>query len=190
MDHEISRLEAIERRLGALEMLTVTTEKAGAARIPDLRLLDDLRHREGSRYEQGALRGAITLAGAATTGIGEVLWAGEHGLAEIWNLDPSNLARLLAALGHPARIVLVRALLAGERTSQELGEVVGSGSAGQLYHHLKDLMAAGIVDQAGRNQYRISKTRVVPLLVILAAAGDVARPHETEDTTLTPEIRE
>ena len=129
------------------------------------------------------MRGAVAYAGSATLGEGEVLWAGEHGLPQIWDLEPTDVARLLAALGHPARLALVRALLTGVRTSQELQEVIGSGSAGQLYHHLKDLIAAGVVDQAGRSRYRISAGRIVPLLVILAAAGDVARPHDPESST-------
>jgi ArsR family transcriptional regulator len=179
----ISRLDDLERRVGGLEILLDATDRALAAPPPDLRQLDELRHREGPRYVRGSLRGAVTYAGTATLGEGEVLWAGEHGLPQIWDLDPADIARLLAALGHPARLALVRALLAGVRTSQELQEVIGSSSAGQLYHHLNDLMAAGVVDQAGRSRYRISAGRIVPLLVILAAAGDVARPHDPEKGT-------
>jgi DNA-binding transcriptional ArsR family regulator len=186
----ISRLEDLERRVGALEVLQVGAEQAPPSPLPDLRQLEALRQREGPRYVRGDMRGAISYAGSAGLGDSDLLWAGEHGLPQIWDLDPVGLARLLAALGHPARLALVRALLTGERTSQELQEVVGSGSAGQLYHHLKDLLAAGVVDQAGRSRYRISPGRIVPLLVILAAAGDVATPHDPESTTATADSKE
>ena len=175
----VARLADLERRVAGLE-LVLSADSVLPAPPPDLRQLDELRHRDGPRYVRGSLRGAVTYAGSATLGDGEVLWAGEHGLPQIWDLDPTAVARLLASLGHPARLALVRALLAGERTSQELQGVIQSGSAGQLYHHLKDLIAAGVVDQAGRNRYRISTGRIVPLLVILAAAGDVARPQDPE----------
>lgn len=180
-----ARLDDLERRVDELESLLVTGDRPSPepTLVPDLRQLEELRHREGPRYVRGGLRGVIAYAGSATLGDGEVLWAGEHGLPQIWDLDPAATARLLAALGHPARLALVRALLAGVRTSQELQEVIGSGSAGQLYHHLKDLMAAGVVDQAGRSRYRIASARIVPLLVILAAAGDVARPDGSDART-------
>lgn len=190
MDEDaISRLEDLERRVGALEVMLLAADKAPSAPLSDLGQLDELRHREGPRYVRGELRGAITYAGSARLGDSDVLWAGEHGLPEVWDLEPAGLARLLAALGHPARLALVRALLAGERTSQELQEIIGSGSAGQLYHHLKDLIAAGVVDQAARSRYRIAPGRIVPLLVILAAAGDVARPHDPEGETVAPEMK-
>jgi ArsR family transcriptional regulator len=173
-----ARLDDLERRVGALEIVLAAADRAPAALQPDLRQLDELRHRDGPRYVRGNLRGAIAYSGSAALGDGEVLWTREHGLPEIWDLELAGVARLLAALGHPARLALVRALLAGVRTSQELQGVIESGSAGQLYHHLNDLMAAGVVDQAGRSRYRISGSRIVPLLVILAAAEDVARPQD------------
>jgi DNA-binding transcriptional ArsR family regulator len=187
MDETNERLDNLERRVGALEVKLWATPDSLPSASPDLGRLDELRRRDGPRYVRGAVRGAVAFTGSVAICDRELLWAGEHGLPEIWDLDAASLARLLAALGHPARIVLVRALLEGERSSQELQEVIGSSSAGQLYHHLKDLMAAGAVDQAGRSLYRISASRVVPVLVVLAAAGDIARPHDPEAETQKPE---
>ena len=175
---EASRLDDLERRVAALEASAPAMAAGEPAPLADLKALDDLRRRDGPRYSRGRMRGAVTYAGSARLGDEEVLWAGERGIAQIWDMDLAEVATLLTALGHPARLALVRALLVGERSSQELQEVIGSGSAGQLYHHLKDLQAAGVVDQAGRSRYRISAGRIVPLLVIFAAAGDVARPHD------------
>jgi DNA-binding transcriptional ArsR family regulator len=186
----ISRLDDLERRVGALEANAPAAGAADPTPLADLRALDELRRRDGPRYVRGLMRGAVTYAGSARLGDEEVLWAGERGLAQIWALEPAEVARLLAALGHPARIALVRALLVGVRSSQELQQVVGSGSVGQLYHHLKDLLAAGVVDQAGRSRYRISASRVVPLLIIFAAAGDVARPHDPESEPSPVETEE
>jgi DNA-binding transcriptional ArsR family regulator len=175
---DTGRLDELERRIAALEVMATAGGPAPASPAYDLRQLDDLRRREGPRYERGSMRGAIAYAGSAKLGEEEVLWAGEHGLPEIWDLEQTSVARLLAALAHPARLALVRALLTGDRTSHELQAVIDSGSAGQLYHHLRDLISAGIVDQTGRSRYRIADSRVIPLLVILAAASDVARPAE------------
>ena len=144
----------------------------------NLRLVTALRGRKGPRYVRDDVAGALSFTGVARIGDSEVLWTAEHGLPEVWDAELGDLARLLAALGHPARLALVRAVLAGVATSQELAATTGVGSTGQLYHHLKDLIAVGVVEQAGRNRYRIEPAKVVPLLVILAAAGDVARPHD------------
>ncbi len=179
-DETSSRLDTLERRVAALEKLAADGGTERRTATPDLRQIDELRHRDGPRYARDDMHGAVMYAGAASFGEGEVLWAGEHGLAEVWDLEHAGVARLLAALAHPARIALVQALLTGTRTSQELQGVIDSGSAGQLYHHLRDLMAAGVVDQGGRSRYRVASSRVVPLLVILAAASDVARPQEYE----------
>jgi len=186
----IARIEELERRMGAVEVVVMASAESRSGSPSDLRQLDELRRRDGARYVRGDLKGAVTYAGSASFGEGEVLWAGERGLPQIWDMEPRTLAPLLAALGHPARLALVRALLAGERTSQELQDVIGSASAGQLYHHLKDLIAAGVVDQAGRSRYGIAAGRIVPLLVIFAAAGDVARPHEPESGSDPLETKE
>jgi DNA-binding transcriptional ArsR family regulator len=172
------RLDELERRVAALEVAAWARDDSRTAAAPDLAALDELRRKDGPRYARGELRGAVTFAGSAEFGDRKLLWAGEHGLPEIVDLDHDAMARLFTALGHPARLALVRALLAGDRTSAGLQEVIGTASAGQLYHHLKDLIAAGVAEQAGRSRYRISNARIVPLLVVLAAAGDVARPQE------------
>jgi hypothetical protein len=173
-----NRLDELERRVGALEVAAWARDDRRPTAAPDLAALDELRRKNGPRYERGPLRGALSYSGAVDFGDRPLLWAGEHGLPEVWELEPATLAHMFAALGHPARLGLVLALLSGERTSAELQEVVGTASAGQLYHHLKDLIAAGVAEQAGRSRYRISNARVVPLLVVLAAAGDVARPQD------------
>lgn len=177
------RLAALESRVAALETVAQTATPPSGPALPNMRQLEDLRHREGPAYTRGDHRGVVTFAGWVASADGDLLWTREHGLPHILDLDDVSLARALAALGHPARLGLVRALLDGERSSQELQAVIGAASAGQLYHHLKDLLSAGMIDQAGRNRYRIHASRVIPLLVILAAAGDVASVVEPEPTT-------
>lgn len=46
------------------------------------------------------------------------------------------------------------------------------GYTGQLHHHLRQLVAAGWLQSAGRGRYRVPAQRVVPLLAIVAAARD------------------
>lgn len=56
------------------------------------------------------------------------------------------------------------------RTLADLQEIPGSGTSGQLHHHLRELRGAGLVVSRRRNDYAIPAERVVPVLVILAAA--------------------
>jgi DNA-binding transcriptional ArsR family regulator len=82
---------------------------------------------------------------------------------------------VLAALGHPARARIVRSLLAGGALgTADLQEAAGLGSTGQLYHHLRSLTYCGLVEQDARGSYRVAPGAVVPALVLLVAAADVA----------------
>jgi hypothetical protein len=104
---------------------------------------------------------------------GQMLFIQQQGrLADVMSANPERVARVFAALASPARIVLVRALLEGPRTSQELRQELDDPSVGQLYHHLKELLAAGLVVQPGRSVYALPRGSQISLcLQIIAAAG-------------------
>ena len=74
------------------------------------------------------------------------------------------------ALGHPVRLLLLRQVLSGAGTVAELQERVELGTSGQLYHHLRQLVGARWLQVAARGRYAVPPERVVPLLVVLAAA--------------------
>jgi DNA-binding transcriptional ArsR family regulator len=106
---------------------------------------------------------------------GEVSWGIEYGAGAALALDDPPRVAVLAALGHPARAALVRALLAhGPTGTGALQEAAGLASTGQLYHHLRALTGCGLVEQDARGSYRIPARTVVPALVLLTAAADVA----------------
>ncbi|MFI9456998.1 ArsR/SmtB family transcription factor [Amycolatopsis sp. NPDC052450] len=82
---------------------------------------------------------------------------------------------VLAALSSTARVALVRTLAEkGAQTAPALQEAAELGSPGQLYHHLKALTGAGIVEQDKRGSYRLRPAATIPVLVLLTAASDVA----------------
>lgn len=84
--------------------------------------------------------------------------------------DLGELAQVLAALGHRARLALLVAVLRGSGSSAELQELEGFGTSGQLYHHLRQLTAAGWLRSRGGGRYEIPPARIIPLLVALAAS--------------------
>ena len=76
----------------------------------------------------------------------------------------------LTALGHPVRLNILRAVLAGQHVTAEIASTGGLGTTGQLYHHLRQLQAAGWLRPAGRGRYEIPPARIIPLLAIVTAA--------------------
>lgn len=111
--------------------------------------------------------GRVTAPG---TGTGSVVWQLEHPLPDVLDADLGVAADVLGALGHPLRLEILRRLLLGARTLADLQEIPGSGTSGQLHHHLRELRGTGLVVSRRRNDYAVPAERVVPVLVILAAA--------------------
>lgn len=81
-------------------------------------------------------------------------------------------AQLGYALSSPQKVGLLRALLGRDSESAaDLGATAGL-STGSLYHHLRDLMHAGLLAQAGRSRYAITARGQRVLLVLLALTLD------------------
>jgi ArsR family transcriptional regulator, arsenate/arsenite/antimonite-responsive transcriptional repressor len=147
------RLADLERRVAALE--------AGAPAGPEQAAADS---------SAGTVRyaGEVHLAG-------DVTWEIAFDAGAVLTLDDEPRVAVLAALGHPARARIVRNLLAGGPCgTAALQEAAGLASTGQLYHHLRSLTHSGLVEQDGRGSYRVNARAVVPALVLLTAAADVA----------------
>ncbi len=104
---------------------------------------------------------------------GPVTWNIAYSADATLDLAPETTANVFAALGHPARVEIVRLLARGNASVAHLQESGDFGTSGQLYHHLKILTAASIVTKVGRNDYGIAPTHLVPVLICLLAAGDI-----------------
>lgn len=118
--------------------------------------------------------GAVLFTGFVALPTGEH-YEWQHG-ARVEDLVPAEFdqdwtesAACLAALGHPVRLQLLHAILHGTRTASELTELGGVGTSGQIYHHLRQLTAAGWLRASSRGRYTVPPERVVPLLTVLAA---------------------
>lgn len=194
------RLAALERHLSDLTARVAALEAPPRAVAPAPvgplpahgAIMEVLQQRDGPPYAQGPVRGALLYAGAVDLAGAEYTWQIERALPFLLDLDAEAVAPLLLALGSPWRLQLVRALLGGPRSSQQLQEALGLGSPGQLYHHLKELLAAGIIEQRARSEYRLAGRKIVPFLTILSAAldlkaqGDGAAATATADGATAP----
>ncbi|GAA3018879.1 ArsR/SmtB family transcription factor [Streptosporangium longisporum] len=117
--------------------------------------------------------GLITYGGQAV--IGGYHWAWEMARSPGWLLrQPAGpLAAVLAAAGHPARFEILQSLAAGPKQVADLQAELALASPGQLYHHLKTLASAGLVEQPERGVYRVPPHAIFPVLALAAAAVDV-----------------
>lgn len=136
----------------------------GAADPEQLWLLDGLRSRVGEH--------SVVLFGGADTLPGDrsYRWQQDADTDALLDTDWETAVEPLAALGHPVRLAVLRAVLRGLHATAELGALDGLGATGQLYHHLRQLQGAGWLRSTGRGRYDVPATRVIPILVILTAA--------------------
>ncbi|MEU8757659.1 winged helix-turn-helix domain-containing protein [Streptomyces sp. NPDC048659] len=166
MDLE-ERVAELERRMAALE----GAEAPAPARV------------DGTFWALEGLKAELAGAGAAGED-GAVLFTGTVRLPtqeryewqfgafteRLLDEDWATTADSFAALGHPVRLRLLREVLGGRRTAAELAELDDTGTTGQVYHHLRQLTAAGWLQSTGRGRHEVPAARVVPLLVVLTAA--------------------
>ncbi|MBY6365271.1 ArsR/SmtB family transcription factor [Rhodococcoides corynebacterioides] len=145
-------------RLAALEARVAALESAGATAESD---------------PPPSTGGAVGYSGDVHLA-GDVSWSISYSPDGVLGLPPERSVEVLAALGHPVRFAIVRALLRGPMSATALQDTVDASSAGRLYHHLKALTGARIVDQHARGDYRLAPSTVVPALVLMLASADIA----------------
>ncbi|TXR58053.1 ArsR family transcriptional regulator [Quadrisphaera setariae] len=193
-DDEDDRWRALERRVAALEA-AAGAERAGSAAelpsspspaagsVPPARAgggasfwaLEEVRRQVAGHGLDG---GAVLFTGTATLPGGTAEWQETRVVDDL--LDDGSLdaleapASALAALGSPVRLLLLVRVLrspTGTASAAELTADEALGTSGQVYHHVRQLVAAGWLRTAARGRYAVPAERVVPLLVALALAG-------------------
>ncbi len=92
--------------------------------------------------------------------------------AQIGKVTDEAAAVLGYALSSPQKVSLLRALMDRESESAAALGLTAHLSTGSLYHHLRDLMHAGLIAQAARNQYYITPRGQRTLLLLLALAAE------------------
>lgn len=155
------RLAALERRMDALEHPP-----------PPAVDEDDALWALNALAAQGDEPGAVLLAGAVTLPDGRAArWQEGRELPGLLDVDVDQVADVLGALGNPVRLRLLLRLIDEPQTVQDLTAVEGIGTAGQVYHHLRQLTATGWARPQGAGRYEVPAARVIPLLGALLSAG-------------------
>jgi hypothetical protein len=159
------RLAELERRVARLEGLAEPGPGAEPVPVGAFWALAGLTERAA-----GLEQGAVVYAGHVDIGDGPVDWQITTAAGDLAGQEWADLAEPLGALGHPVRLRLLQAIATGTHTTAQLQELPGLGTTGQIYHHLRALTSAGWLRAGGRGSWAVPPERVVPLLVVLAAA--------------------
>lgn len=173
------RLDALEARLRRLEGSARRVAR-GRGAAPDRGwILEGLRAQLPARGKKRLPPGRLGYGGIVHTPYGaHYEWRGEHAVDELLDTEWSDMARAFGALGHRVRLDIVRALIRGIHDVSELQRQPGLGTSGQLYHHLRELQAAGWVRQHERSRYLLVPDRVVAVLLMVGIVmGPDLRPE-------------
>ncbi len=167
------QIAVLRTRLAALEERIASTPSVGAsealfqARAPVLTGDQEL--------SPGTIQGTLNYAGSLQLAERPFRFQQRLPVQTIFQAPPELLATLFASLSSPHRVIIVRTLCERPCTAQQLQDILGMGSAGQLYHHLKELMAAGLIMQRERSSaYTIEPAKVIPICAALMVAFSLA----------------
>jgi len=105
--------------------------------------------------------GVLQVKGGASTG-----WDTSARLNELLDCPSKRVAQLLQCLSSEQRIDLMKALFRGNKAPSDLVKETGV-EGGQLYHHLKEMMFAGMVDSKSRGLYKLNVNGVQALFTSL-----------------------
>ncbi len=161
--------EALERRVTALEQaLAALNRRSGSGQGDSVAAADQfwLLQEVRDRHPEGA----VVFGGTTTLPAGEVAWQWGVSSEQIREQDWEPAAGVFDALSHPVRLQLVQRVLNGTTSTAELAEAESLGTTGQLHHHLRALVAAGWLTSTGRGRWGVPGPRIIPLLVMIAAA--------------------
>ena len=93
-------------------------------------------------------------------------WDTSARLNELLDCPSKRAVHLLQCLSSEQRIDLMKALFRGDKTPSDLTKETGV-EGGQLYHHLKEMIFAGLVDSESRGLYRLTVDGVQSLFTSL-----------------------
>ena len=152
---------------------------------PDPAIMTLMDRMENACGEDGST-GRVTYLGVFGSGGRQSSWI-KNDLCtdELLKLvEDSTAERVLACIGSNERLRLLLAILRKPRTVAQLVGECGFSSTGQVYHHLKPLIAANLVSEDAQNEgkgvYVIVPHRVQGIIMLLAGINDLLDTTYTE----------
>lgn len=169
-DAATERLDQFEQRLRAIEdaLAEAPADSAAGSGAADTQRFWALT---GLRAQSLPAAGAVLFTGIASVpGGGAYEWQEGRPVEDLLDADWEETGTALAALASPIRMLLLHEVLGGRTSAAELTALETVGTSGQVYHHLRQLTAAGWLRTHARGRFAVPPERVIPLLVLVAAA--------------------
>jgi len=146
-----------------------------------MNILDRLENNCGSKGENGC----ITYIGVFSSGDRHLTWIRNEVNTEnlLVLIENRTAGKVLACIGSNDRLNILLSILKKPMTVAQLVEGCGYNSTGQVYHHLKPLVAADLVIEdknEGKGVYVIQPHRVQGIIMLLAGISDMLDPQYTQ----------
>lgn len=152
---------------------------------PDSRL-SELMEELCYKTEEKNKSGLVTYLGVYNSGGRQSNWIRNSvPTDELLPLIESGIAtKVLACIGNSNRLAILLEILRGPKTVASLVEKCGFGSTGQVYHHMKPLLAADIVveDDQQKGVYVVQPHKVQGIIMLLAGISDMVDETYTQGT--------
>jgi DNA gyrase subunit B len=149
---------------------------------PDSRLSDLME--ELCQTVNGGGSGRVTYLGVFASGDRQSNWirnsVNVDDLLEL--IDSGNAVKVLNCINSQERLGLLLAILRQPSNVAQLTEKLGASSSGQIYHHLRPLLAADLIkeDEKQRGVYHVVPHRVRGVIMLLVGISDMLDPTHTQ----------
>lgn len=148
--------------------------------------VNDIMAKLEKSCKKGDDDGAITYLGTFTSGGRTAKWIknGIHVAPLLELVENKTAEKVLICIGNGDRLNLLLSLLKKPMTVAQLVEECGYHSTGQVYHHLKPLLAADLVaeDREKKSCYVVQPHRVQGIIMLLAGISDMYDPRHAKGT--------
>lgn len=186
----VSQLDELRTMVMELVPDKSSTEKLKRVHVmhgmhPDSRLSEQMEELCYKTEEKG-VSGLVTYLGVYNSSGRQSNWIKKGVYADdLLALIESGVAgKVLACIGNSNRLEMLLEILRGPKTVAALVEKCGFGSTGQVYHHMKPLLAADIVveDEKQKGIYVIQPHKVQGIIMLLAGISDMVDETYTKGT--------
>lgn len=146
---------------------------------PDSRLSGMMTEMCTHAEESGA-SGLVTYMGVFSSGGRQANWIKNEVNADdlLMAVENRTAEKVLACIGSNERLNILIALLRRPMTVSEIVKECNLGSTGQVYHHMKPLLSAGIIadgeEGAGKGVYVVRFDKVRGIIMLLAGICELA----------------
>ncbi len=190
-----SQFDELRTMMMALLPNKPSTEKLERVHVmhgmhPDSRL-SEMMEELCYKTQEKDVNGLVTYLGVYISGGQQANWIRNAIPAdELLSLIESGVAsKVLTCIGNTNRLAILLEILRGPKTVAKLVEKCGFGSTGQVYHHMKPLLAADLVveDEQQKGVYIIQPHKVQGIIMLLAGISDMVDETYTQGTWEDPE---